>query len=30
MALKAVISAETPGADELDRDVYATPLMYPV
>jgi pyruvate dehydrogenase E1 component alpha subunit len=30
MALKAVISAEVPAADELDRDVYATPLMYPV
>ncbi|HYZ66623.1 MAG TPA: thiamine pyrophosphate-dependent dehydrogenase E1 component subunit alpha, partial [Mycobacterium sp.] len=30
MALKAVISAEAPAADELDRDVYATPLAYPV
>ncbi len=29
-ALKAVMSAETPSADELDRDVYATPIRYPV
>jgi pyruvate dehydrogenase E1 component alpha subunit len=29
-ALKAVISAEAPSIDELARDVYATPLKYPV
>jgi pyruvate dehydrogenase E1 component alpha subunit len=29
-ALKAVMSAEAPSADELDRDVYATPISYPV
>ncbi len=29
-ALKAVMNAETPSADELDRDVYATPISYPV
>ena len=28
-SLKAVLSAETPSADELDRDVY-TPIRYPV
>jgi acetoin:2,6-dichlorophenolindophenol oxidoreductase subunit alpha len=30
MALKAVLSADAPTADELDRDVYATPIRYPV
>jgi acetoin:2,6-dichlorophenolindophenol oxidoreductase subunit alpha len=30
MALKTVMSADAPAADELDRDVYATPLTYPV
>jgi pyruvate dehydrogenase E1 component alpha subunit len=29
-SLKAVLSAETPSVDELDRDVYATPIRYPV
>jgi pyruvate dehydrogenase E1 component alpha subunit len=29
-ALTAVMSAETPSADELDRDVYAAPISYPV
>jgi len=29
-SLKAVLSAETPSAEELDRDVYATPIRYPV
>jgi pyruvate dehydrogenase E1 component alpha subunit len=29
-ALKTVLSAEAPSADELDRDVYATPIRYPV
>ncbi len=29
-ALKAVMSAEAPSIDELDRDVYATPISYPV
>ncbi len=29
-ALKTVISAESPGIDELDRDVYASPIRYPV
>ena len=29
-ALKTVLSAEPPSADELDRDVYATPIRYPV
>jgi TPP-dependent pyruvate/acetoin dehydrogenase alpha subunit len=29
-SLKAVMSAETPSIDELDRDVYATPIRYPV
>jgi pyruvate dehydrogenase E1 component alpha subunit len=30
MALKTVMSADVPSADELDRDVYATPIRYPV
>jgi pyruvate dehydrogenase E1 component alpha subunit len=30
MALKTVMSAEAPSIDELDRDVYATPISYPV
>jgi acetoin:2,6-dichlorophenolindophenol oxidoreductase subunit alpha len=29
-ALKAVMSADAPSIDELARDVYATPLRYPV
>src|SRR6476646_5266545 len=29
-SLKAVLSAEAPSAEELDRDVYATPIRYPV
>ncbi len=29
-ALKTVISAESPSIDELDRDVYASPIRYPV
>jgi TPP-dependent pyruvate/acetoin dehydrogenase alpha subunit len=29
-ALKTVISAEAPSIDELDRDVYASPIRYPV
>jgi TPP-dependent pyruvate/acetoin dehydrogenase alpha subunit len=29
-ALKTVLSADAPSADELDRDVYATPIRYPV
>jgi acetoin:2,6-dichlorophenolindophenol oxidoreductase subunit alpha len=29
-ALKAVMNAEPPPAEELDRDVYATPISYPV
>jgi pyruvate dehydrogenase E1 component alpha subunit len=29
-ALKTVLAAEPPSADELDRDVYATPIKYPV
>jgi TPP-dependent pyruvate/acetoin dehydrogenase alpha subunit len=29
-ALKTVLSAEAPSAEELDRDVYATPISYPV
>jgi pyruvate dehydrogenase E1 component alpha subunit len=29
-ALKTVMSAESPPVDELDRDVYATPLKHPV
>jgi pyruvate dehydrogenase E1 component alpha subunit len=30
MALKAVMSADTPSVAELERDVYATPIKYPV
>ena len=30
LALKAVMSAEAASVDELDRDVYATPISYPV
>ena len=29
-ALRTVLSAEAPSADELDRDVYATPIKFPV
>lgn len=29
-ALKTVLAAPPPSADELDRDVYATPIRYPV
>jgi len=29
-SLKAVLSAEAASIDELDRDVYATPIRYPV
>jgi pyruvate dehydrogenase E1 component alpha subunit len=29
-SLKAVLSAEAPSIEELDRDVYATPIRYPV
>jgi acetoin:2,6-dichlorophenolindophenol oxidoreductase subunit alpha len=29
-ALSAVMSADSPSIDELDRDVYATPIKYPV
>jgi acetoin:2,6-dichlorophenolindophenol oxidoreductase subunit alpha len=29
-ALQTVMNAEPPSADELDRDVYATPIKYPV
>ncbi|GBG38845.1 thiamine pyrophosphate-dependent dehydrogenase E1 component subunit alpha [Mycobacterium montefiorense] len=29
-ALQMVMSAESPTADELDRDVYATPIKFPV
>jgi TPP-dependent pyruvate/acetoin dehydrogenase alpha subunit len=29
-ALKAVMSADAPSVEELDRDVYATPIRYPV
>ena len=29
-ALKTVMSAEAPSVDELDRDVYASPIRYPV
>jgi hypothetical protein len=25
-----VLAAEPPSADELDKDVYATPIKYPV
>jgi acetoin:2,6-dichlorophenolindophenol oxidoreductase subunit alpha len=29
-ALRAVMSADSPSIDELDRDVYATPIKFPV
>jgi len=29
-ALETVMSADSPSTDELDRDVYATPIKYPV
>jgi pyruvate dehydrogenase E1 component alpha subunit len=29
-ALHTVMAAEAPTADELDRDVYATPIKFPV
>jgi acetoin:2,6-dichlorophenolindophenol oxidoreductase subunit alpha len=29
-ALQTVMSADAPTVDELDRDVYATPIRYPV
>jgi pyruvate dehydrogenase E1 component alpha subunit len=29
-ALKVVLSAEAPSIEELDRDVYANPIRYPV
>jgi len=29
-ALQTVMAAESPAADELDRDVYATPIKFPV
>jgi pyruvate dehydrogenase E1 component alpha subunit len=29
-ALTSVLSAEAPSIEELDRDVYATPISYPV
>jgi pyruvate dehydrogenase E1 component alpha subunit len=29
-ALKTVLAAPSPSMDELDRDVYATPIKYPV
>ena len=29
-ALRAVMNADAPGIDELDRDVYATPIKFPV
>src|SRR6202030_2906010 len=29
-ALKTVLSAESPSIDELDRDVYAAPIKFPV
>jgi acetoin:2,6-dichlorophenolindophenol oxidoreductase subunit alpha len=29
-ALKAVMSADAPSVEELDRDVYAMPIKYPV
>jgi pyruvate dehydrogenase E1 component alpha subunit len=30
MALKTVVDADTPSADELEKDVYATPIKFPV
>jgi pyruvate dehydrogenase E1 component alpha subunit len=29
-ALQTVMNADSPSADELDRDVYATPIKFPV
>jgi pyruvate dehydrogenase E1 component alpha subunit len=29
-ALQTVMAADSPAADELDRDVYATPIKFPV
>jgi len=29
-ALKTVLGAAPPSVDELDRDVYATPIKFPV
>ena len=29
-ALKTVMSADSPSIDELDRDVYAAPIKFPV
>jgi pyruvate dehydrogenase E1 component alpha subunit len=29
-ALRTVLGADSPSADELDRDVYATPIKFPV
>jgi len=29
-ALKAVMSAAAPSVEELEKDVYATPISYPV
>ncbi|MDT5052215.1 MAG: acetoin:2,6-dichlorophenolindophenol oxidoreductase subunit alpha, partial [Mycobacterium sp.] len=29
-SLEAVLAAEAPSIEELDRDVYATPIRYPV
>ena len=29
-ALQTVMSADSPSVDELDRDVYATPIKFPV
>ena len=29
-ALETVMSADAPSIDELDRDVYATPIPFPV
>jgi acetoin:2,6-dichlorophenolindophenol oxidoreductase subunit alpha len=29
LALKTVLSADAPSADELDRDVYASPITFP-
>ena len=29
-ALRTVLAAEAPSADELSRDVYATPIKFPV
>ena len=29
-ALRTVMSADSPSVDELDRDVYATPIKFPV